>query len=190
VYELQIDRYIVLMEEGPDVYIAWVGVGVPPEEAHHHLRSVLAEIYTHHGDDLHDPQKRRTLTSVLEPYLQHLLAFEGHEERPVQTGVPTLGLAIITGALVIVLFLCSWGLYRASPHILAHLMPTAVSYLTPTPPWTPTPTSTPTSTPMPHTYWHPNTDLLAVTREAPQTRAFRPQVHRHVTLAWSKQTKY
>ncbi len=169
VYELQIDKYTVLMEEGPDVYMAWVGIGVPPEEAHHHLRSVLAEIYTHYQEDLRDPQRRRTLTSAIEPYLEQLLTFEDTGEPAAQGGAPTLGLAIVTGALMAVLFLCSWGVYRASPHILAHLMPTAVSYLTPTPTWTPTPSPTPqntpqaTFTPTPHTSsWQPNVGFVDI----------------------------
>lgn len=160
-YELQVDPYSVLMEEGPDVYIAWVGIGVPPPESHQRLRSVLTNIYTDFRDALHSPQQRGNLGAELEPYLESLMSYEPSAES--SSRVPTLGLAIVTGALMAVLFLCSWGVYRASPHILAHLMPTAVSYLTPTPTVTPTPTPhiqvTFTPTPRAYTPWNPHQEI-------------------------------
>ncbi len=163
-YELNVDPYTVLMEEGPDVYIAWVGMGVAPADAHHRLRDVLAEIYARHRDMLKDAASRQAHGEMLAPFLEPLL--EASEEDVEPAGVPTLGLAIVTGVLVGVLFLCSWGVYRTSPKIMAHLMPTAVHYLTPTPipTFTPTPTPghtlQPTFTPTPASASTPESGIL------------------------------
>ena len=145
-YELETDPYTVLMEEGPDVYIAWVGEDVPPADARERLWLVLENIYARYGSVLSrgdlaiDPDEIR-------PMLEPLLVVE--KPTSVDRRPPVLGLAIVTGVIVGILFLCSWGAYRMTPRFLAHFMPTVAVYMTPTP--TPSPT-VPASLPLRPTF--------------------------------------
>ncbi len=133
-YELRVDSYTVLMEEGPGFYVAWVGIGIPPMDASQRLQELITFVQTSSSLGLAKKQADEPSAFLLE-YLE--MEFLKDEELPPPTpeeqGVPKIGMALATMGLIAILFLCGWGTYRLSPRVLAHILPTAIAYLTPTP---------------------------------------------------------
>ncbi len=129
-YELRVDSYTVLMEEGPGFYVAWVGIGVPPMNAHERLQELIGVVQTATSTTLW------TANGEPPPFLMEFLEKEFLQEEEVvleeSQGVPKVGIALITAALAGILLLCGWGAYRLAPKAVAHILPTAVTYLTPT----------------------------------------------------------
>ena len=129
-YELRVDSHTVLMEEGPGFYVAWVGIGVPPMNAHERLQELIGVVQTAASTTLW------TANGETPPFLMEFLEKEFLQEEEVvpeeSGGVPKVGIALITAALAGILLLCGWGAYRLAPRAVAHVLPTAVTYLTPT----------------------------------------------------------
>lgn len=129
-YELRVASYIVLMEEGPDFYVAWVGEGVPPTDAHERLQTLLTVLHQQYRRQLRDPAQQEKVQKAIESFLWKLL--EEDEEESSQ-GTSMVGMAVVSAVLVLALSLCGWGVYRLSPHMLAYVLPTTAKHITPTP---------------------------------------------------------
>ncbi len=155
VHTIEMGDQIILLEEGRDAYLALVGEGIPPANAHVLMQDVLAALKVHHAPAIRRFQGEESAQQKLAPHLQPLLEADV-PETPARK--PVLGIVIV-GLLGLAMLLgCGWLGYWASPRLLARVAPTAVIYVA-GPPQSPTPTPTPLS-PTPTTIPPPTSTVM------------------------------
>ena len=143
----------IVVQSGPDVYLAIVYSGIEPEGFHNQLRHFVSELHVNHGPGLRTYNGDPATLPNVQPKLSRLLTdLSGETSRPRSPRTRRQKVALAGLGFIGLLFLglaCFYLQFTIAlvPVAFPSATPTNTATATNTP--TPTPTATPTNTPTP-----------------------------------------